>query len=628
MKQSIFYLFGIFCLITSITFSQNNYGIIFPNSATEQRCNYFSQVFMQKPKEVRFSIQRENNNLYFQVNDKQWFNQLFKNSTDGIALDVVSKDRYACSLSSIPDQQVKGKLLKPIFTAQLKRGLKPKGENLYRVLVGKVPEGYQNKELEFNILFLSNKYLCQYYVIYDLEAYPWDLLDMGMYLDEITYDTKKVGTTKEGFKMKYKTLKFKIPFKKNKSNYSQEDLKPMYDSLRLTDFNIKKIHIQAYASVEGSLERNIELQEQRASSIAKALQTFQKPTITTEIQSSENWVEFLNDITGTKYESFKKLSKQAVKAKLTGALNKEMEPYLKHHRKAVVTLQLEKKDEYKNESAENLVNLFNDAVANKKLDEAAMIQNSLYQRLKDEENSPDLLEKMIIPNQSLYLDLLNKKGAYKVLLDKRNLLIAYNDLKQLEKLDPKNKKVKYNLVVMKFKIWWYTGKPVEEGDFIKQILALKKYGIAQVLVDKMMVNFNIIKSKEFMRKREYDKKDRAVGFILDNYKKIPLTDFDYLSLAQFLSYYANQQYAVELLDEKARSIEIDEDLLFYYLNLTLINRELTQTSDYRTIMLNAINMNKKRFCKLYNPFGEGGVTFQLLDDEYLRTTYCENCLLE
>jgi hypothetical protein len=83
--------------------------------------------------------------------------------------------------------------------------------------------------------------------------------------------------------------------------------------------------------------------------------------------------------------------------------------------------------------------------------------------------------------------------------------------------------------------------------------------------------------------------------------------------------------AVTLLEAKARSIDINEDLLFYYLNLTLINKELTKESDYRTILLNANNMNKERFCKLFNSVENGGVTFQLLEDEYLRKSYCETC---
>ncbi|MBT8245775.1 MAG: hypothetical protein HKP48_08665 [Winogradskyella sp.] len=96
-------------------------------------------------------------------------------------------------------------------------------------------------------------------------------------------------------------------------------------------------------------------------------------------------------------------------------------------------------------------------------------------------------------------------------------------------------------------------------------------------------------------------------------------------MAQFLSYYANVEAAAELLSDKARQIEVDEDLLFYYLNLTLINKDLTKTEAYRAIMLNAVNINKKRYCQLFDSPEKDGVTFQLLKDDYLRANYCENC---
>ena len=99
----------------------------------------------------------------------------------------------------------------------------------------------------------------------------------------------------------------------------------------------------------------------------------------------------------------------------------------------------------------------------------------------------------------------------------------------------------------------------------------------------------------------------------------------YLSLAQFLNYYANKDDAIDLLDEKVRTIIVDENLLFYYLNLTITNKYNVASKNYRTMMLNAINMNNDRFCKLFSSSLSDGVTFQLLENEYLRKTYCENC---
>ena len=629
MKFKTLFICLVLLVVSNTVFSQNTFDIIFPGNDREQKCKQCFQIFSQKPKEVQFSIKREKDNLYFQVNDKNWFNLLFKNAGDGIAVDAVVKDRYSCEYETISSTQIRGLLLKPIYSKQLKSGLKPDGENAYRVHVGRVPEAFLNDELEYNILFLSNKILCNYYWIYNLESYPWDLLDMGMYLDSLTYTTKQIkASEKEGYILKNKTLKFKIPFEKNKSEYSQEDIKPIYDSLRLTDFNIKTINIKAYSSIEGSLERNIELQEQRANSIVKALQTFQKPAIKTNISTSENWVEFLNDIKGTKYKALDKLSKKEIKAKLVGNLSNEIEPILMQHRKAVLELELQKKDKYKSMSANELLNKFNSAIEEEKLDEAKEIQNSIFEKLKEKEMSPDFLRKMQIPKQVKFAKIFNKNSAYRYMLNINEGLIVYNELLELEKLVPKYGEVKYNIAAIKIKLWRYNAIDVDETKLKNEINVLKNFGIEGSLISRMMVNFHIIKAENLMRKRDYANKDKSVSYINNNYKKFPLSDYDYLSLAQFFSYYANTDFSVKLLEDKAKSIDIDEDLLFYYLNLTLINRRLTHDSNYRIIMLNAISMNKERYCKLFNSIEKGGVTFQLLEDEYLRETYCESCNTE
>lgn len=83
--------------------------------------------------------------------------------------------------------------------------------------------------------------------------------------------------------------------------------------------------------------------------------------------------------------------------------------------------------------------------------------------------------------------------------------------------------------------------------------------------------------------------------------------------------------SLKLLENKVNQIDVNEDLLFYYLNLTLVDSELTKDPNYRTILLNAYTMNNERYCKLYNAVEDGGVTYQLLEDTYLRTMYCENC---
>ena len=474
MKKKYFLLFIVALLFSQINFSQSNSGIYFPISDAErnQKCSYFTNAFHQKPKEVRFSIVKEGNQLFLSTNDKNWFAAVFKNSGDGVAIDVVSKSIYDCN-KDFEDSQIKGTLLQPVFAQQLLRGFKKSEKSgNFQTLVGSIPKELQNDELEFNILFLNNKALCRYQTIYNLESFPWDLLDMGVYLDSLTYKDKKITST-DKFVTKYKTLKFIIPFQKNKYEYVSEDIKPLYDSLKLTDFTIKKINIKAYSSIEGSLERNLELQEKRANSIIKSLQTFQQPNIITEISTSENWVEFLNDISKTNYKDFKELSKSEIKQKVVGNVSSDLEKYLKNHRKAVIILELEKKDKYKNMSKEKLVDTFNQLILNENIDEALVVQNSIFEKLK-EENSPELLSKLTVPKQLKFMLILTKNTVFKYLLNVSYAKIVFDELKVLEKLDPKNYQIKYNLMVMKFFIWRYNWEEIKENDFKTEILDLKK----------------------------------------------------------------------------------------------------------------------------------------------------------
>ena len=602
---------------------QYTYGIYFPDGDRENKCNTFTKVFKQKPNYVRFGVRLEDNKLYFEVNNRNWYNALFKEQGDGIAVDIVRRSRYSCD-KEVKPSQIRGVLLPPVYGINKPGKLKSVSRNRYRVYIGKVPPNLQKEEIEFNLLFLHNKAFCKYYTIYNLEKYPRGLLDMGVYLDDITYKNKRITSNKNHIVTKYKKLTFSIPFEKDKSEYKPEDIKPLYDSLKLTDYNIKKININAYASVEGSTQRNFQLQNQRARSIAGSLQSFQEPSIITKISTSENWVEFFNDIKKTKHKKLVKLPKKNVKAKLINEYAANLEPVLRNHRKAVVVLSLEKKDEFKKLHVDQLVTLFNKAVRADKLEEACAIQNSILDRLRDK-FKPQVLKNMKIPKSKKYLRLLTKNCIFKYFVDLKQTLNVEKELLQLEKLEPNDKRLKYNLAVLKFIIWKHRAREINREEFKKEIINLKEYGISKELIDKMIVNYHIVKAEEDARKNNHKGKDSSVNYVLKSYQNLILSDFDYLSIAQFFTYYSNIYDAIHTIEDKVNNITVDEDLLFYYLNLTITKEELTQTEEYRTVMLNAINMNKKRFCSLYNSALKKGVTFQLLEDEFLRATYCENC---
>lgn len=621
MKRSLFLLISLLLIVVNV-YGQDTYGIIFNGKKTSD-CTGFNQRFVKKSKEISFGVKREGDRLFLEVTDKNWLVSLFKNNLDGVAIDVIPKDHFECDVE-LPKTQVRGTLLKPVYKKLLNQRIKDNGTNRWRVLVGMVPNELRSKPLEFNILFLSNKTMCQYYNIYNLDSYPWDLLDMGIYFDTITYKNDIIQKSDAKEKTSYKKLNFVIPFEKNKSQYSAIDVKPIYDSLNLTDYDISKISINAYASVEGSTAVNKKLQSERGASIIKALKSYISNDIETDVSTSENWAAFFRDIQNSKFKDLSSLDKATIKKRLTGTTANELESILSNHRKGVVTIYLTKKIRFENLTSNQLVQRFNESLTKGDLENAQIIQRALFDKSLKSGN-PEYINQLEIPEQFQYANLSNNRAVFGYYQDPRYALISKNKLLKILEYAPKNKKVRYNLAAIDLYMHRYNFEEIDINDLRKDIINLKKYGIPQILITRMILNLNIVKAEKLQRAKKYKEKDQAVSFIKKMYKNIPLSNKDYLSLAQFLTYYANVQSAKELLQPVVEKVDVNEDLLFYYVNLTIVNDFLVKQQDYRVILNNAYAQNPQRFCRLFNASTEEGVTFQLLSNEYLRLTYCESC---
>ena len=141
----------------------------------------------------------------------------------------------------------------------------------------------------------------------------------------------------------------------------------------------------------------------------------------------------------------------------------------------------------------------------------------------------------------------------------------------------------------------------------------------------MLINLEILKAEKYMFEGDFKNKDKSTAYIFSEYKDKPLRDQDFLNLANYFTFFSNNDYSKKLLEDKVQNIETSEDLLFFYLNLTIIDQELTNKKEYRAMMLNAYSKAPERFCSLFNSLSKGGITFQLLENDFLRKTYCESC---
>ena len=613
----------------SLIHAQGTWDVKDPGADKPAKCGECLAALMGKPKEVQFGLYAdEAGDIWFLLNYPEFFEAMFKHGGDGIAVDVVPRSLYACS--DAPPVQTsfhKGNLLKPVYLPDLKKTRKESTMGA-AWKVGRLPASAKKDNYELNLVILRDQNVCYYSSFYDLARYRWDLLNMGLYMDTLTYGniTDTTHISRATSILRRKAMHFTIPFEKNKSEYSPTDLRPLYDSLRLTDFTIKYIDIEAYSSVEGPEVRNMELQQKRAQSIVSALQTFQAPGIKTTVKASENWVEFLRDVLLTPHAELAVMSKPEIKKRLLDKRTAEqLEPILAHHRKAMITLELTRKDGLAGLTEQQILRQFEQAIVDKNVAHARELQNTVIERIMDEELPSAFLDKLDVPPQREFAGLMNTRAAFRYFEDPRDALEAYNALLELKHMLPNDAHINYNLCAIRFRVWLQGGAiTIDPVEFKRDIEALRGMGVDEPLVKRMLINHHIIMAELYMAQGDFSKKDESMKYIHRNYKSIPMSNTDYLSLAQYFASYANYDKAIDVVEPLAAPVDADEELLFYYLNLTIIDPQKTKTAPYRGILLNALNKNKPRYCRLFDTFGKG-ITFQLLDDPVLFKTFCESC---
>lgn len=608
------------CLHAQVT-NRDNYDIKRPTDQKKD-CRELKEILDQAPIDVRFGTEIHGDTVYLVYNDPEIFEQIIGSKNDGVAIDLLQKQQYQCdNVTRFPGSWThRGFLLPPIYRDEIKKRMIVHDGYVF-VPVGRIPSSIKPADVEANYILLNNKNICSYSNIINLDYHGWQLLETGLY-----YDTLSAETMQEKYKELSKKMKFTIPFEKNKAEYNKEDLRPMYDSLRMTDYAIKTISINAFTSVEGSYERNEKLQQQRASSIVSALQDYQSEKIQSSISTSENWVEFLNDISGSGYDSWMSLSKDEIKEKLKspGTLEK-FESILRNHRKALIEIELEKRLSYQESNPAELKKYFEQTIAQKNIDEALYLQQIIFFKIDRQETPDQFIHEIEIPKSLEYGSLLINEASFLYDRSYSNVFEAIRTFEELDRLLPENPKIQYNLCALRLKAWVQTDLLEDKTTLKRDIENLTRYKIPGNLVRRLLVNYHIILSEKYWRARNYIEKDKAVKYIFDTYYKLKLNDADLVNLSKYFSHYSKFDWAKKILEPRTKAIDASDDLIFYYLGLTIFDHRYTSGPAYRATMLNAVNGDKPRFCHLFAPISDGGITFQLLNDDYLKKTWCENC---
>jgi hypothetical protein len=629
MKISILLFLTFFLSATRQIAAQNSALIV--DGRDTQECSACESLVKQMPKEVLFGVHiSENGDVYFSMNNINWFKKVFQNDNYGVSVDIVSEDRYQCNTLQSPNQRVpKGVLMRPVLRKDL-LSKNESTENAIRAKIGSIPANLMNKKIEGNLVIINGSKICDYTTFVNISRVGLELLPMGLFADTLVnasyfsrepFDSLGLGIFTYSIKKQ-----ITIPFKKATSVYDQVALKKAYDSLKLERYRIQKIEIRAYSSVEGSESINMELMRQRGDAMIKLLKPHQAALKRSNVLTAENWVDFFSDIAGTEFQYLKDFSKVEIKRKLTDSeLARRIEPLLSRERKTVATLYLEPKTLQPKSNELTFETVFKNAIKNRQLEVASAIQKEVIEKIADNKLPFNYIEKLEVPQTKDFCSLLNDREVYKYLFMLTFEEEALDNFQRIKTIDPNNAHVNYNICALKLtvsKVNYDSLLPSSLSDDINQLANL---GIHKSLVGRMLVNFNILKCESLMRQFDYEGKDVAIQVVRDAYDSLQLSDEEIYSLARYFSYYSHNEWALEIINPRVEAIDVSEDLIFYYINLLFYNPSVYDSENFKKASLNCINLNKLRYCHFFLPHDKGGASMQLLDNLSIRSLWCQNC---
>jgi hypothetical protein len=595
----------------------------------DKSCEPCKHFIDNKPKEILFGIHVHDGVITFSITGEEWFNRMFPDNTCGIAVDLVTKEQLGCNKKEPKDDNwYMGTVTKPMYLAELKKNLKKDNDGEITINLGRVPANLSKKELEGNLVVVRGNKVCYYSNFINIDEASWELLDMGLFTDSLIDTRNVINRQDTASKHFYFTRKrtITIPFERNKSEYSESDIKKLYKSMNLKGYRVARAEIRAFSSVEGPLSTNLSLQKDRADHILSAIQSHQTEKILTEVVTAENWVEFMQSIDHSQFSYLKNLSKAEIKKRLEKkSLLDSLDSRLAKQRKAIITLYLNPVSEIDNVDDESVIDSLNASMKSKDMEKSSRILRAIFEKIADNKEPSDLLEKILIPGEKQYTDLSNALEVYKYMLGTQELEEAIRELHKIEKLSPENGKIKYNICALQIHMWALNDKYMSKEVLMQQISALLKYGIRQQLVNRMIINYNIVLCDIFMKQQNFDAKDRTLADIKKNLVARNFDDNDLLSIGKYFTYYRQYNWADEILKPRMEKLDVNEDLVFFYINLSILRGAKFKSDINKNMVLNAISINSKRFCRFYNSIDNGGVSMQLLTEPYWKGLYCDNC---
>ncbi|HEX8545370.1 MAG TPA: CAP domain-containing protein [Cytophagaceae bacterium] len=585
-------------------------------------CKDFEEKYRTLPGEAQFNVFLQDEKVMLYHNDLKQVKKLINKPNDAIIIDVVEKEIFPCENENFIDKASLfiGEPLSPMTKDLLyAKNLSGEKNNLFVDFGSYSANG---KDVEFNISFVKNRRVCKYVIPYPIAVARLDLLEMGLYRDSLKNVRIKNTYTLNSSEIK----KYSIIYPKSGFLAKYGFINDLEDSLRKDRFTISYLNVKAYSSIEGDSVMNKQLQEKRALGVVERFQKLQKDSIRTNIKTFENWEQFYADIKGTPFAKYKSMSKVEMKRELRKQdVLDALEPILAKHRRSDFFIKIDRTQEVSRYDTTGMLKIFKQSINQKNLQEALEVQQLFLQAIENKSLPDDYLDSLEVPEVNIYARLLSNEGVFRYHNEVKDFDLekAFQSFSKLAIMIPGNPYINYNLLALKIQRWALARDHlIDIEQMSRDINRLQSSPLEKKLIRRMLINYHLLAAHYFLNVNDYRKVKQSVQFIWDQYKYLRHSETDLLKLAHFFSWYRRYDYAEKLLYSYVLKEEAGENLIFYYLNLTLNDEDEHGKSYYLPLLKRAFALNRERFCEI---FSSKGISFQLLRFPMLKDRYCDAC---
>lgn len=588
--------------------SDNAYGLVQAPKDCEKEYSTFSNLIMS----MGNNLEIKGNEVILYYHNIDYFKKMFSNPTDGVAIDLISKNQMACGKPNELDVSpvYDGILLKPIYSQEMLAN--NTAESDYRVItkVGEIPAEYLDKDYTPSIILIKKGKACKYLYPSQTLSKAYDLRP----IEPITKDELSVELLREGI------LQSQIVNYDFKTNVTRAVTNP-------TIYNysepIHSIRILSYSSVEGDSINNDRLHKARANYIQNQLtRKLSVPNEKIEIDARENWSMMDFQLNYFEREELTSIPHDSLKSILaTDDKSLPWDSLLFSQRRATAIINYE--GQFNDSLSLESLGAFNlrTAVA---YNDPDLANKALYNMYNSKNYNPYILfEPQIrefiesnpktICNYSALLSSNYSIDPYAVSSFIHNCLVS---VKKLD-LDTRTNLLHLYTLVGKYLLdnW---DVPSERLSNVIHPLKIKKFSSTEIK-NELILNLHLTFIDYFGQVNDGPNISKSFYFIADYFKTRSLEPEDDVDLALFFNKWSMYTMAIKHLLPRFEENKLNEDGVFVLAKTMNFTNYGNETGEYIEIHQKALEVNQKRWCRWIN------IDFQVKRNHKIKRLYCESC---